>query len=182
LRDGLAVVADAAETSQLAYSVADNGGVWAVPAFQGLGTPFGESRARAVVGGLSRGSRRAHVVRAVLEGIAERVVDVADEVWQETPDRPVALRVDGGASRNDFLMQRQADFLGVPVERSPISDGSALGVARMAAVAVGTSDGVMADNWQPDRIFEPSMGVDERAARRARWKRRLTLVSSDLAE
>jgi glycerol kinase len=181
LRDGLAVVGDATETSALATTVADDGGVWAVPAFQGLGTPFGESRARAVVGGLSRGTSRAHVVRAMLEGIAERVVDVADAVWQEVA-RPAALRVDGGASRNDFLMQRQADFLGLPVERSPISDGSALGAARLAAVAVGLGEGVDPKRWQPDRVFEPAISDEERAAHRERWKRRLALVTADLAD
>ena len=181
LRDGLAVVGDSAETSALSMTVADSGGVWAVPAFQGLGTPFGESRARAVVGGLSRGTTRAHVVRAMLEGIAERVVDVADAVWQETA-RPAVLRVDGGASRNDFLMQSQADLLGMPVERSPISDGSALGAARLAAIAIGRGKAVDAMPWRPDRVFEPAISADERGARRRRWKRRLELVTADLAD
>ncbi len=181
LRDGLAVVSDAAETSDLALSVADNGGVWAVPAFQGLGTPYDEGRARAAVGGLSRGTQRAHVVRAMLEGIAQRVADVAAGVWEPTGPADV-IRADGGASRNDFLLQFQADILGVPVERSSFSDGSALGAARLAAVAVGLTDQAdVGRDWHPDRVFEPNMSDDERQMLRAAWKKRLELVSQDLA-
>jgi len=182
LRDGLAVVQDAAETSLLAQSVADNGGVWAVPAFQGLGTPFEEGRARAAVGGLSRGTTRAHVVRAMLEGIAHRVADVAAGVWE--PTGPAAsIRTDGGASRNDFLMQFQADVLGVPVERSAQSDGSALGVARMAGIAVGLVDeSAVVRDWSPDRVFEPTISADQREVLRASWKKRLELVSQDLVD
>lgn len=180
LRDGLAVVEDAAQTSDLALSVPDNGGVWAVPAFQGLGTPFDEGRARAAVGGLSRGSHRAHVVRAMLEGIAQRVADVAAGVWEPTGSAE-AIRADGGASRNDFLMQFQADILGVPVERSPFSDGSALGAARLAGVAVGLVDEEeIGRGWKPDCIFEPTISEDERGTLRESWKKRLELVSKDL--
>jgi glycerol kinase len=182
LRDGLAVVDDAAETSDLAESVSDSGGVWAVPAFQGLGTPFDETRARAAVGGLSRGSTRAHVVRAMLEGIAQRVTDVADAVWEPTGPAD-ALRADGGASRNDFLLQLQADILGVPVERSSFSDGSALGAARLAGVAIGMLDeDDVGNDWNPDRVFEPRISADERASLRAAWKKRLELVSRDLVD
>jgi glycerol kinase len=182
LRDGLAVVDDATETSDLAESVSDSGGVWAVPAFQGLGTPFDETRARAAVGGLSRGSTRAHVVRAMLEGIAQRVADVADAVWEPTGPAE-ALRADGGASRNDFLLQLQADVLGVPVERSAFSDGSALGAARLAGVAIGMLDeNDVGNDWNPDRVFEPRISDDERASLRAAWKKRLELVSRDLVD
>jgi glycerol kinase len=182
LRDGLAVVDDATETSELAESVADNGGVWAVPAFQGLGTPFEEGRARAAVGGLSRGTTRAHVVRAMLEGIAHRVADVAAAVWEPTGPADV-MRADGGASRNDFMMQFQADLLGVPVERSALSEGSALGAARLAGVAIGIVDeSDIMSSWAPDRLFEPRIGADQRESLRAAWKKRLDLVSQDLVD
>lgn len=182
LRDGLAVVGDAAETSELALSVHDNGGVWAVPAFQGLGTPFEEGRARAAVGGMSRGTTRAHIVRAMLEGIGQRVADVAAAVWE--PSGPASsIRADGGASRNDFLMQFQADVLGVPVERSPASDGSALGAARLAGLAVGLIDeDSVGRDWNPDRVFEPAISADERETLRTTWKKRLELVSRDLVD
>lgn len=178
LRDGLGVVAEAAETAGIAASVADSGGVWAVPAFQGLGTPMMQAEAKATIGGLSRGSTRAHVVRAMLEGIAHRVTDVADSI-AEGVAAPASLRADGGASRNDFLMQAQADLLGVPVERSRSTDGAALGAARLAAVGVGLWPQEAAAGFEADRVFEPTIPADEREARRRIWKRRLELVVAD---
>jgi glycerol kinase len=178
LRDGLGVVADAGETAALAASVADDGGVWAVPAFQGLGTPMMHAEAKAMIGGLSRGSTRAHIVRAVLEGIAQRVADVAESIEQGVA-APPSLRVDGGASRNDFLMQAQADLLGLPVERSTFTDGAALGAARLAGVGIGLWPPETAGSFTAERVFEPSISADERASRRARWKKRLDLVVAD---
>jgi glycerol kinase len=181
LRDGAGFVTEAADTAALAESVPDSAGVWAVPAFQGIGTPIGESGARAVIGGLSRGSTRAHIVRAVLEGVAQRVADAAETVW-EAGARPAALRADGGASANDFLMQTQADLLGLPVERSAEHDGAALGAARLAAIAVGAWDGAdLASSWTPQRVFEPVLGEDARQTSRAIWKRRLHLAAGELA-
>jgi glycerol kinase len=180
LRDGAGIIGDAAESAAIAESVGDSGGVWAIPAFQGLGTPIGESGARAMIGGLSRGSGRAHIVRAVLEGIAQRVADAAETVWQ-AGSRPAALRVDGGGSSNDFLMQTQADLLGIPVERSRERDGAALGAARLAAAAVGAWNGGEAGlAWKADRTFEPAIGDDEREASRAVWKQRLQLAAREL--
>lgn len=182
LRDGLSVLENAAESSALAESVPSSGGVWSVPAFQGLGTPYMVSEARAAVGGLSRASTRAHVVRAMLEGVAQCVTDVAEAVW-ENGTRPAAIRVDGGASRNDFMMQFQADLLGMPVERSSVADGAALGAARLAAVGIGERDHADAvSTWSPDRVFEPSISGDEREALRVRWKKRVELVAADLAD
>jgi glycerol kinase len=178
LRDGLGVVADAAETARLAASVEDSGGVWAVPAFQGLGTPVMLEQAKAMIGGLSRGSTRAHIVRAVLEGIAHRVADVAESI-AEGVAAPSSLRADGGASRNDFLMQAQADLLGIPVERSAVTDGAALGAARLAGVGTGVWPREAASAFVADRVFEPSISSDERAARRALWKKRLDLVVTE---
>jgi glycerol kinase len=179
LRDGIGVIADAAEVAALAGSVSDSGGVWVVPAFQGLGTPIAASGARALVGGLSRGSTRAHLARAFVEGIAQRVTDAAECVW-EACERPPALRVDGGASANDLLLQLQADLLGIRVERSPVRDGAALGAAALAARAVdmAAKDAGLAP-WQPDSVFEPRISVTEREERRAVWKRRLALAAQE---
>lgn len=178
LRDGLGVVADAGETAALARSVDDSGGVWAVPAFQGLGTPMMQADAKAMIGGLSRGSTRAHIVRAVLEGIAQRVADVAESIEQGVA-APASLRADGGASRNDFLMQAQADLLGIPVERSGFPDGAALGAARLAGVGIGLWSREMAASFDAERVFEPQLEADERIARRGQWKKRLDLVVAD---
>ncbi|MFN2376165.1 MAG: FGGY family carbohydrate kinase, partial [Candidatus Binatia bacterium] len=178
LRDGLGVVADASDSAAMAASVGDSGGVWAVPSFQGLGTPMMQAEAKAMIGGLSRGSTRAHIVRAVLEGIAQRVADVAESIEQGVA--PLAcLRVDGGASRNDFLLQTQADLLGVPVERSRIADGAALGAARLAGVGIGLWPAEAASSFEAERVFEPAISADERASRRALWKKRLELVVAD---
>ncbi len=180
LRDGLGIVEDASQTAELAASVDDSGGVWAVPAFQGLGTPMMLAQAKATIGGLSRGTTRAHVVRAMLEGVAQRVADVADSI-AEGVTAPRTLRADGGASRNDFLMQAQADLLGIPVERSRYTDGAALGAARLAALGVGLWPQEAAAQFDADRVFEPAVSADERAARRAAWKKRLDLVVADAA-
>jgi glycerol kinase len=179
LRDGLGVVADASETATMAASVVDSHGVWAVPAFQGLGTPMMQADAKAMIGGLSRGSTKAHIVRAVLEGIAQRVADVAESIEQGVA-RPASLRVDGGASRNDFLMQAQADLLGIPVERSRFTDGAALGAARLAGVGAGVWPASAAASFDAERVFEPRLSSDERESRRAAWKKRLELVVADV--
>ena len=178
LRDGLGVVASAEETAALAASVPDSAGVWAVPAFQGLGTPMMQAQAKAMIGGLSRGATRAHIVRAMLEGIAQRVADVA-EALEEGVAAPTSLRADGGASRNDFLMQAQADLLGISVERSRFADGAALGAARLAGLGVGLWPPESAALFDADRVFEPTISADERSARRALWKKRLELVMAD---
>jgi glycerol kinase len=160
--------------------VPDSGGVWCVPAFQGLGTPMMRAEAKAMIGGLSRGSTKAHIVRAMLEGIAHRVADVADSLYEGVP-AATCVRVDGGASRNDFLLQCQADLLGVPVERSRVTDGAALGAARLAGLGVGFWPREEAAHWEASRVFEPSISADERAARRQLWKKRLDLVLAELA-
>src|SRR2546426_658805 len=136
LRDGLGVIGDAAASGPLAASVPDAGGAWAVPAFQGLGTPYMDTGARAVLGGLSRATTRAHVVRAVLEGIAWRCREVYDALRVDVPHPPPAtLRADGGAAKNDVLLQLQADALGLPVERPAVLEAGALGAAHPARAA-----------------------------------------------
>src|SRR5437867_3416825 len=136
LRDGLGVIAAPEESGPLAGSVPDAGGAWAIPAFQGLGTPYMESGARAVVGGLSRATTRAHVVRAMLEGIAWRCREVYDALRADSPHAaPAALRADGGAAQNDVLLQLQADALGLPVERATVTEAAALGAGYLAGLA-----------------------------------------------
>jgi glycerol kinase len=173
LRDGLGVIADAAESDAVAASVPDSGGVWAVPAFQGLGTPYLDATARAVVGGLSRASTRAHLVRAVLEGIAWRCREVYDALRADSPHpAPESLRADGGAARNDVLLQAQADALGLPVERPEVLDAAALGAAYLSGLATGVwrNTDELRHAWRRERVFEPHLGADERAARLARWR------------
>jgi glycerol kinase len=178
LRDSLGVIARAEDVTALAASVSSSGGVWVVPALQGLGTPYNDAAARALIGGLSRASGRAEIARALLEGVAQRVCDVADAVWAGT-GRPSELRADGGASRNDLLLQLQADLLGLPVERSIEPDGSAFGVARLAALGAGIDDGVWgSSSWSPERVFDPRISADQRESVRALWSTRVALAAS----
>ena len=173
LRDGLGIIASPAETGPLAASVPDSGGVWAIPAFQGLGTPYLQPTARAVIGGLSRGSTKAHVVRAVLEGVAWRCREVYDALRIDCPHPPPAeLRVDGGMAGNDVLLQAQADALGLPVERPVVLDAAAVGAAYLAGLGtrVWASTDDLARTWQPERVFEPRGSDTERAERFAAWK------------
>ena len=177
LRDGLGVIRTPTESGTLAASVTDAGGVWAIPAFQGLGTPYMDAAARAVVGGLSRATTRAHVVRAMLEGIAWRCREVYDALRADCPFAPpVALRVDGGAACNDLLLQLQADALGLPVERPAVLQAGALGAGYLAGLATGvwaTTD-ELRDVWRRERLFEPAVGADERETRFAAWQRHVT--------
>ena len=174
LRDGLGIISTPDESVALAASVPDAGGTWAVPAFQGLGTPYLDTGARAVIGGLSRATTRAHVVRAVLEGIAWRCREVYDALRADSPHAASpTLRVDGGAARNDILMQAQADALGVPVERPEVVQASALGAAYLAGLATGVwrGEGELAAAWRCDRVFEPQLPADVREERFAAWRR-----------
>jgi len=158
LRDGLGVLKDAAESEALARSVDSSGGVVFVPALTGLGSPWWDADARGVISGITRGTTRAHLVRAALEAIAHQVVDVVDAL----PEPPAVLRADGGATANAFLMQLQADLLGVPVEVAAERETTALGAAALAAgrgarVAVGA-------------IYEPALSPDQRGVLRDSWR------------
>ncbi len=177
LRDGLGIIQSAGESAALAASLPDSGGVWAVPAFQGLGTPAMRSEARALIGGLSRGSERGHIVRALLESIAHRVVDVVESVWENSVPGST-LHVDGGAAANDFLLQAQADLLGIPVERSSVLEGAACGAAKLAGLAVGfwADIGELEGLWKTDGCFEPGISEDQREAERDVWSRRMDLA------
>ncbi|MEO8484945.1 MAG: glycerol kinase GlpK [Betaproteobacteria bacterium] len=183
LRDGLKIIRASSEVEALAASVADNGGVFLVPAFAGLGAPHWDPYARGSVFGLTRGATGAHLARASLEAIALQSRDVLVAMQKDAGITLAGLRVDGGAAANDLLMQIQADVLGVPVVRPKVLETTALGVAYLAGLAVGywKDSTEVAANWQVDRTFEPSMPqarverlVDdwERAVDRSkRWER-----------
>ncbi len=176
LRDGLGILRSLDEASALAASVRDSGGVWAVPAFQGLGTPHMEPHARAVLGGLSRATTRAHVVRAFLEGIAFRCRQVLNTLFAEAGlPWPERLRADGGAATNDFLLQQIANACGRPVERPASVQASVLGAAYLAGLATGVwqSPADLAATWQSGGIFEPQDSEEQREARFQQWERAL---------
>jgi glycerol kinase len=173
LRDGLGIIGSSAEVEALAASVPDNGGVYFVPALSGLGAPYWDPHARGAIQGLTRGATRAHIARAALESIAFQSADLIDSMQHDAGITLTELRVDGGAARNDLLMQFQADLLGVPVVRPRITETTALGAAYLAGLGVGFwSDAAELDaQWQVDRTFEPAMSRDQAGALVARWRR-----------
>ncbi|HEX7740389.1 MAG TPA: glycerol kinase GlpK [Marmoricola sp.] len=169
LRDGLQIVGSAAETEAIARTVASTDGVVFVPALTGLGAPHWDPDARGTIIGITRGTTRAHIVRATLEAITYEVRDVVDTMPTALP----ALRVDGGASANDLLCSLQADLLGVPVERPRIVETTALGAAFMAGLGTGVWDSTddLRETWQLDRRFEPdAANASQTAADYARWQ------------
>ncbi len=173
LRDGLGFVAHARDTEALATSVPDSGGVYVVPAFVGLGAPYWDEQARGTIVGITRGTTRAHITRATLESIGFQTRDVMEAMARDSGISPALLRVDGGACENDFLMQFQADILGIPVERPAVLEATAMGAAAMAGFGIG----FVHDRSEIDRqlgkprYFEPRMRPDEREARYATWRR-----------
>ena len=184
LRDELGLIADAAESAALAESVPDSGGVSVVPAFTGLGAPWWDAYARGAVLGLTRGSGRAEIVRATLESIAFQSRDVVDAMSADAGLALQTLRVDGGAAANDFLMQFQADILGVAVQRPAITETTALGAAYLAGLASGfwQSSEEIAAQWRVERVFEPRMSLDERETRHAAWLRAVERVRGGVRE
>lgn len=179
LRDGLKVIAQAAESEALARSVPDTGGVHFVPAFVGLGTPYWEPEARGTITGLSRGTNRAHLVRAALEAMAYSSAELLTTMAAAEHLKVPALRVDGGAAANDWLMQFQADVLGISVERPDLVETTALGAAGLAGLAIGVWES--AEEFLAGRrftCFEPRIGSEERQALLAGWHR---AVSAALA-
>jgi glycerol kinase len=173
LRDGLGIISSSAEVESLALSVPDCGDVYLVPAFAGLGAPQWDAAARGTIVGLTRGSTRAHLARAAIESIAFQSADLIEAMQQDCA-RPIAeLRVDGGAARNDLLMQFQADLLGVPVSRPVNTETTAFGAAALAGLGIGLwqSQEELASLWQLDRRFDPRLPAAEVASRRARWQR-----------
>jgi glycerol kinase len=173
LRDGLRLIRHAAEIEALAASVSDSAGVYLVPAFTGLGSPHWDPHARGALFGLTRGTGAAHIARAALESIAFQSTEVLAAMQSDAGLRLSELRVDGGASANDLLLQIQADLLGVPVVRPRITETTALGAAYLAGLAVGFWSGTdeLARQWQAARRFEPLMSRDEAAQRMHQWSR-----------
>ena len=172
LRDGLGLLARAAESEKHARSVQDSLGVYVVPAFVGLGAPYWDPDARGAVLGLTRGVTRAHLVRATLESLAFQTRDLMDAMAADAGAPLSELRVDGGASANDFLMQFQADLLGVPVERPSLVETTAVGAAQLAGLAVGfwRSPRELARTRRHDRRFRPRMTVERREALYRGWR------------
>ena len=173
LRDGLQIVGSAAETAAIAATVRDSEGVVFVPALTGLGAPHWDPHARGLLIGLTRGTHRAHIVRATLEAIAFEVRDVLETMPGQDGS---ALRADGGASANDLLMQIQADQIGAPVERPEIVETTALGAAFLAGLGTGvwSSTDDLRDTWQLDRRFEPTGSRESADAAHARWTEAVT--------
>lgn len=173
LRDGLQIIKQSADVETLAESVSDNGGVYLVPAFVGLGAPYWDPYARGTLVGLTRGSTSAHLARATLESICYQTRDVVDAMSADSGVSLTALRVDGGAVYNNVLMQFQADILGVPVQRPRIAETTALGAAYLAGLATDfwRDQHEVAEQWAIDRTFEPHMSVDQREQLYANWQR-----------
>ena len=173
LRDGLGLIARAADIEALAGTVPDNGGVYLVPAFTGLGSPHWDPDARGTIVGLTRGTQRGHLARAALEAIAFQSAELLAAMQQDARAPLREMRVDGGATANDLLMQFQADILGVPVVRPKVIETTALGAAWLAGLGTGfwKSEQELAALWQADRRFEPTMPGAVAGALRAEWSR-----------
>jgi glycerol kinase len=171
LRDELGIISHSAEVETLARQVSNTDGVYFVPAFVGLGAPYWDAYARGTIIGLTRGTNRHHLARATLEAIAFQTCDVLNTMQHEAGLHLDALRVDGGATRNDLLMQIQADILGVPVQRPKVTETTALGAAYLAGLATGvwSSTEALVAQWGIDRTFEPSIGDDQRTELLAGW-------------
>jgi glycerol kinase len=176
LRDGLEFFRSAAEVEALAAGVEDTGGVYLVPAFAGLGAPHWDQYARGTIVGLTRGSTKAHIARAALEGIVLQVMDVLKAMEADAGIKLKELRVDGGASANDLLMQLQADLLAVPVIRPKVAETTALGAAYLAGLAVGfwKNQADIARQWQVDKRFKPAMKSAVRTRIAKGWERALS--------
>jgi len=171
LRDGLGIIQQSHEVEALAASVPDNGGVFLVPAFAGLGAPHWDPYARGTLVGMTRGTNRGHIARAAVEAIAYQSAELLDAMCKDALCPVAEVRADGGAARNDMLMQFQADLLGVPVVRPKVTETTALGAAYLAGLATGfweTREEIAAQ-WQAERRFEPAMAEDRRRELMDRW-------------
>ena len=172
LRDEMKLVTKASETEAVAMEVPDNGNVYFVPAFTGLGAPHWDMYSRGTIVGLTRGTGRAHIVRAALEAIAYQSADVISAMAADSSMKSGVLRVDGGASANNFLMQFQADILGVHVLRPKVIETTAMGAAMLAGRAVGLwTDAQLGELQEPDREFAPNMDDATRARLLSQWQR-----------
>ncbi len=172
LRDSLGIISDASEVEALANSVPDNGGVYFVPAFAGLGAPYWDQDARGTIVGLTRGTGRAHIARAALESIAFQSAELLEAMHADSGQRLLELRVDGGATKNATLLQFQADLLQIPVVRSKVTETTALGAAYLAGLAVGywNSTDDLRHHWQEDARFEPKATPDTAKRLMSEWQ------------
>ncbi|MDP2816197.1 MAG: glycerol kinase GlpK, partial [Rectinemataceae bacterium] len=172
LRDGLRIIDDSAQCDRLAASVEDTGGVYMVPAFTGLCAPYWDMYARGLIIGITQGCSREHIARAALESIAYQTRDVMDAMALDFGSKAPSLKVDGGATRSEFLMQFQADILGIPVERPSVTEMAALGAAYLAGLGTGfwKDKGELSTHWKLDRAFEPRMCADQRESLYERWQ------------
>lgn len=173
LRDGLGLIKKSSDIENLARNVDDNGGVYFVPALSGLGAPYWDQQARGSIQGLSRGTEAGHIARAALEGIAFRVADVLQAMESDSGIKTEELRVDGGATANNLLMQFQADILQVPLVRPEVLETTALGAAYLAGLATGfwNSTDDIEQQWKADRRFEPEISADEAEVYLKKWRR-----------
>ena len=172
LRDGLGVIRSSAEVEALATSVPDNAGVFFVPALTGMGAPYWDQYAKGTITGLTRGTTAAHIARAALEGIAFQTMDIVEAMKKDAGVDLKELKVDGGASRNNFLMQFQSEVLGVEVIRPKVTETTAIGAAYLAGLAVGFWDSIdtVKQQWQQERTFSPEMPQEKVEALKAGWK------------
>jgi glycerol kinase len=172
LRDGLRIIERASDVETLAREASDNGGVYFVPAFTGLGAPYWDPHARGTITGITRGTTRAHIARATLEAIAYQSADVIDAMQRDSGVSLAELRVDGGGSANDFTMQFQADLLGAPVIRPRITETTALGAAYLAGLQSGYWPDVesVAAHWREDRRFLPKVPHAQRDDLLRQWR------------
>ena len=188
LRDGIQIIDNAAETAEIAYSIPDSGGVFVVPAFTGLGAPYWDAEARGAILGLTRGSTRAQVIRATLESIAYQSADVVTAMVTDAGMKIDRLHVDGGATANDFLMQFQADILGIDVERPAHIESTGLGAAYLAGLTTGmwndiaeleayrSAQAVSTDEISTGRVFSPQIDTNERNQKLSQWKQAVQRV------
>lgn len=172
LRDGLGIIRSSSDIEALAMTVPDNGGVCFVPALTGLGAPYWDPYAKGCIYGITRGTTAAHIARAALEGIAFQTMDIVSAMEKDAGIRLSELKVDGGASRDNLLMQFQADMVGAKVVRPKVTETTAMGACYLAGLAVGFWDGLedIASQWQVDRVFEPSADQDSVSRHKALWK------------
>ena len=188
LRDGIHIIENAAETEEIASSIPDTGGVFVVPAFTGLGAPYWDAEARGAILGLTRGSTRAQIIRATLEAIAYQSADVVTAMLQDAGMAMDRLRVDGGATANNFLMQFQADILGIDVERPAQIESTGLGAAYLAGITAGmwndiaeletyrSAQTTAADEVSTARVFSPQIDINERNQKLTQWKKAVQRV------
>ena len=179
LRDEMRLISDAADTEYFAQKAGTNHGVYIVPAFTGLGAPYWDMYARGTIFGLTRGANRNHIIRAALEAIAYQTMDVIGAMEQDTGLTIHRLKVDGGASRNNFLMQFQADIIGATVQRAKVMETTALGAAYLAGLYAGVwqSTEDIVRSWGVDREYTPAMAAEEKAHLASRWHKAVSMCA-----